>query len=233
MARGRHLRAACAGLRAHTDPAWPADGRALCTALDDQYSPTIVGDGAGGAIVTWYDLRSGTDYDIYAQHVLASGAVDPAWPLDGRALCTAAGNQLIPTIVTDGAGGAIVTWSDYRSGTGYDIYAQRVARSGYLGTPEPVMAGVKDIPNDNGGKVRVAWTASYLDASFDPNLAAYDVYVSVPAAAAQQARARGALAALRAGDPAPMRPVAAGHASRRREPLRVAVRADRRRPITS
>src|SRR5436190_1171899 len=104
------------------DGAWPADGRALCTAADDQPSPTIVSDGAGGAIVTWHDLRDGFTTDIYAQHVLASGAVDGAWPADGRALCTAANYQAAPTIVSDGAGGAIVTWSDARSGI-YDIYA--------------------------------------------------------------------------------------------------------------
>jgi len=64
----------------------------------------IASDGAGGAIITWSDLRSGTDSDIYAQHVLASGLVDPGWPVDGRAICTAAGDQSSPAIVSDGAG---------------------------------------------------------------------------------------------------------------------------------
>ena len=110
--------------------AWPADGQVLCTTAYGQYNPTIVSDGAGGAIVTWEDLRSGLTYDIYAQHVLASGAVDPAWPADGRALCTAINDQHAPTIVADGAGGALVTWYDYRSATNYDIYAQHVLASG-------------------------------------------------------------------------------------------------------
>ena len=112
------------------DPAWPADGRALCTAANSQYSPTIVTDGAGGAIVAWYDYRGGIKYDIYAQHLLTSGTVDPAWPPDGRALCTAAGDQDFPAIVGDGAGGAIVSWEDLRSGGDYDIYAQHVLSSG-------------------------------------------------------------------------------------------------------
>src|SRR6185436_10418227 len=112
------------------DGAWPADGRGLCTATGDQRSATIVSDGAGGAVVTWQDSRAG-NYDIYTQRVLASGAVDGAWPADGRALCTAAGGQISPTIVSDGAGGAIVTWSDARSpGTGSDIYAQHLLASG-------------------------------------------------------------------------------------------------------
>ena len=54
----------------------------------------------GGAIVAWYDHRSGTEYDIYAQHVLGSGTVDGTWPADGVALCTAANDQLTPTSVT-------------------------------------------------------------------------------------------------------------------------------------
>ena len=86
--------------------AWPhslGTNLPVSTATGDQYSPTGVSDGAGGAIVTWYDFRGGSNYDIYAQHVLASGAVDGAWPANGRALCTAANVQYIPTIVSDGA----------------------------------------------------------------------------------------------------------------------------------
>ncbi len=143
------------------DPAWPADGRALCTAAGNQQGPSIVSDGAGGAIVAWSDLRGGT-FDVYAHHVLASGAVDPGWPADGLVLSNAAGNQTGSPIVSDGAGGAVVAWQDQRSGDN-DIYAQRVARFGYLGTPEPVIASVRDVANDQGGEVNVAWDASWLD----------------------------------------------------------------------
>jgi hypothetical protein len=107
---------------------WAADGAAICTATSDQLNPTIVSDGAGGAIITWYDYRSATNYDIYAQRVNAVGAVQ--WTANGVAICTATGNQVSPTIVSDGAGGAIITWQDYRSATSYDIYAQRVSAAG-------------------------------------------------------------------------------------------------------
>lgn len=120
------------------DPAWPVNGQALCTAPNDQQSPRIVPDGAGGAIVTWGDRRSGTDNDIYAQHVLANGTVDPAWPVDGSGLCTAALLQEHQRIVADGAGGAIVTWQDFRDGTDYDIYAQHVLASGAVDPAWPV-----------------------------------------------------------------------------------------------
>jgi hypothetical protein len=107
---------------------WPTDGVALCTATGAQQFPAILSDGAGGAIVAWYDLRSpASGYDIYAQRVNALGAVQ--WVADGVALCTANGIQVSPEMASDDAGGAIVAWCDYRSGTG-DIYAQRVNASG-------------------------------------------------------------------------------------------------------
>ena len=104
---------------------WMADGVPLCTATADQVYPTIGWDGAGGAIVTWQDYRSGTSYDIYAQRISASGTVQ--WTANGVALCTAANDQWTPMIVLAGLGEAIVTWQDYRSGTNWDIYAQRIS----------------------------------------------------------------------------------------------------------
>jgi hypothetical protein len=179
------------------DPAWPADGRALCPAARHQRYPAIAPDGAGGAIVTWYEIRSGTGLDIYAQHVLASGAVDPGWPADGSALCAAAGEQTQPMIVSDGAGGAIVTWYDFRSGSGYDIYAQRVAPFGFLGTPEAVILSVSDVPSDEGGQVELLWNASYLEASPYNLVTHYDVFRSVPLGPVATARA-----VPRSGNPA-------------------------------
>jgi len=117
------------------DPAWPVDGRALCTAINDQSLPVIATDGAGGAIVCWQDGRAGNT-DIYAQHVLASGAVDGAWPADGRAICGAAGNQNEHKMISDGAGGAIMTWADPRGAN--DIYAQHVLASGAVDPAWPV-----------------------------------------------------------------------------------------------
>src|SRR5262249_54010319 len=46
-------------------------------------------------------------------------------------VCNATNNQSFPTIATDGAGGAIVSWQDARNGAGaLDIYAQRLNGSG-------------------------------------------------------------------------------------------------------
>jgi len=53
---------------------WEENGNEICGASDDQRSPKIISDGAGGAIIAWEDHRSGTS-DIYAQHIDSSGAV--------------------------------------------------------------------------------------------------------------------------------------------------------------
>jgi hypothetical protein len=111
-------------------PQWTANGVALVVAADTQGGHTMIADGVGGAIVTWYDHRNGAS-DIYAQRVNPSGALQ--WTANGIALCTAPDNQSFPTIVSAGAADAIVAWSDSRNGAGTrDIYAQRIQASGVV-----------------------------------------------------------------------------------------------------
>jgi hypothetical protein len=145
---------------------WFSNGVSISGAGADQTFPTIVGDGTGGAIIAWQDHRSGTDYDIYAQHVLASGVVDPAWPTNGRALCTASLDQRSPVIASDTLGGAIVAWDDSRSGN-HDIYAQHVRSNGTVDGSWPadgralcVAAGNQQFPaivEDGRGGAIVTW----------------------------------------------------------------------------
>ncbi len=122
------------------DPAWPVNGRALSTAAGQQGRPEIAADGAGGAVVTWTDFRAGiSDANVFAQHVLASGAIDPRWPVNGLALASLPGDQFLPKIVADGSSGAIVTWNDNRSLTNStDIFAQHVMSSGIVDPNWPV-----------------------------------------------------------------------------------------------
>lgn len=110
-------------------PLWTPNGVALCTATKEQIHPQIISDGAGGAIVVWEDGRiSGLNTNIFAQRINAAGAVQ--WATNGVALCTAPHNQYLPRMVSDGAGGAIVTWHDFRLDGVADIFVQRVNASG-------------------------------------------------------------------------------------------------------
>jgi hypothetical protein len=69
---------------------WLSTGAEVCVETQDQLAPAIVPDGGTGAIITWYDLRSGaTVADVYAQRIDASSA--PQWTPDGGpGLCRAA-----------------------------------------------------------------------------------------------------------------------------------------------
>ena len=109
---------------------WQQDGVPVNTATDQSYDPRLAFDGAGGAIVTWYDGRNytSTNNDIYVQRVRSNGTV--AWTAGGVGLCAATYAQIDPQITSDDAGGAIVTWEDYRSTANYDVYAQRVGSDG-------------------------------------------------------------------------------------------------------
>ena len=106
-------------------PQWTANGVPVTAASGAQYSQKIISDGAGGAIIAWTDERAG--HDIYAQRLNAAGVAQFA--SNGQAVCTAVNDQFKPELVPDGAGGAIITWSDYR-GADADVYAQRLSAVG-------------------------------------------------------------------------------------------------------
>jgi len=106
---------------------WEKNGLPVCKAAANQLSPQLAGDGTGGAIITWYDYRSGKGEDIYAQKISRSGTTE--WALDGIAVCVEQGTQWYPQIAGDGYGGAIICWDDKRSGY-YDIYSQRIDPAG-------------------------------------------------------------------------------------------------------
>lgn len=109
-------------------PLWKANGTLVCNALTSQQDPDICYDNAGGAIITWYDNRAGTD-DIYAQKIASDGS--PLWKANGTLICNAKSAQKAPQICSDRAGGAIIMWRDDRDGTvtGLDIYAQKIRPS--------------------------------------------------------------------------------------------------------
>ena len=102
-------------------------GLALCTAATAQGAPAAVNDGTpGGGIYAWQDARNG-NLDIYAQRVDRHGVI--AWAANGVAVCSATGDQQEPALVYDDASGAVVSWTDLRSGN-RDVYGQRINSSG-------------------------------------------------------------------------------------------------------
>jgi hypothetical protein len=135
---------------ANGDKLWTPSGVAICTAGDSQHNPNLTTDGAGGAIIAWYDPRTQVD------HVL--------WQADGDTVCTNSYRQFTPWIVSDDAGGAIVAWYE-DNGPSYDIRAQRIDPDGaVLWTEDAVdvctatgsQSRINVISDGSGGAV-IAW----------------------------------------------------------------------------
>ncbi len=142
-------------------------GRQVCTATGTQERQKLASDGQGGAIITWKDRRNGVDNDIYAQRVNGPTGAS-LWTANGVPVCTASNYQEDPSIISDGQGGALVVWYDYRNSatTSMDIYAQRIIASD--GSPMwdldgvpvvnvPDYQGTPQIAPDGQGGAIIAW----------------------------------------------------------------------------
>ncbi|HLF66915.1 MAG TPA: hypothetical protein VI522_04785, partial [Gammaproteobacteria bacterium] len=162
-ARNVHFDIYAQRVDAHGNVLWKKDGVSICSAPENQNRSRIVSDGAGGAIITWHDVRNGiSNSDIYAQHIDGDGNVQ--WTKDGIPICTEANAQNSPCIATDGAGGAVIIWQDFRSNYA-DLCAQRINKNGELlwakdGVLVCGTSGAQSAPvvvNDGVGGVIVVW----------------------------------------------------------------------------
>jgi hypothetical protein len=149
---------------------WSTDGVPVCTEANDQQSPNLVSDGAGGVIVTWHDVR-GSLAEIYSQRLNGSGV--PQWTPGGVLISAAGGatEEILPNIVSDGAGGAIVIWNN-----GF-LRAQRINASGVTLWPS---GGVAVTPTSSAGQGANAalpnGTGGVLVAFTDTRNGANDIY---------------------------------------------------------
>jgi hypothetical protein len=140
---------------------WSSNGNAVCTVPGWQSLPVLVADGDNGAYITWSDARSG-HHDIYAQRINGSGSI--YWTTNGRAVCTASGNQDEVEIIRDETGGVILTWQDGR-GSDRDIYTQKVDSLGQPLWPADGVAlcsasGSQEYPKiapDGAGGAIIVW----------------------------------------------------------------------------
>ena len=149
---------------------WTSSGTSICGASGNQTWIRACSDGSGGVIAAWMDLRSGT-YHIYAQRLNGNGVIQ--WINDGIAVCTA-GHTGNPDIISDGAGGAFITWMDQRAGPS-DIYAQRLDAAGSAqwaanGLPVAVEANVQAYSYqvlDGAGGMVVSWIDERAGGTYD------------------------------------------------------------------
>ncbi len=144
-------------------PMWNKNGLSICSVKGNQNFVQAISDNANGTIIVWQDYRNGNS-DIFAQKINQSG--QSLWGAQGIAVCIAAAGQFSPQLTTDGAGGAIITWHDYRRGGGEDVFAQRIDKNGIAlwkenGVPISIASGTQwypQITSDNKGGAIIAWT---------------------------------------------------------------------------
>lgn len=118
---------------------WQEQGVLVCEDTAQQCNPQLTGDGYGGAIIFWMDIRQGHVGGLYAQRLNSQGVT--LWDISGVPICVwdeGREGRNNPLITTDGESGAIITWEDPRSfhTTRSDIYAQRVDSAGLTGIKE-------------------------------------------------------------------------------------------------
>ncbi|MBU2686261.1 MAG: hypothetical protein KKF41_01605, partial [Actinobacteria bacterium] len=125
---------------------WAANGVAVADFALDQTDPQITTDGAEGAIIIWEDTGGANPIDIFAARIGADSTLP--WAVGGVPICDEANNQENPQIISDGTGGAIITWQDERVLVFVsDIYSQRVDSGGAVQwTPDgiPICAAVNN-----------------------------------------------------------------------------------------
>ena len=112
-------------------PMWNNNGVPVYRGEGDQYDPFLTTDGEGGAIVVWWDIST-DDWDVFAQRLNKEGQA--VWPEAGIPVCTAAGHQSTPFVLSDGVDGAFAVWLDYRDDpnllSSADLYVQRINAAG-------------------------------------------------------------------------------------------------------
>jgi hypothetical protein len=147
---------------------WGNDGVPVCNLTSPQVVPIVVTDAQGGASIVFGDSRHGNQ-DIYAQRIDAKGKL--LWDKDSIPVCVETSQQGDVKAISDGRGGMIVVWEDWRN-ENQDIYAQRISSDGkpaWKVNGVPVYRGDGDqydpflTTDENGGAIIVWWDISTPD----------------------------------------------------------------------
>lgn len=175
-------------------PGWPQNGVALGYTGAYQAGALPAPDGTGGGSFVWYDARGGTfGGALYATRLSAAGAVAPHWGSNGAPFVLTNTSPPDFAVCPDARRGVIAAVEDYRLGQSQtQIWAARLDRYGALGDVQPSIASVKDVPADQGGKVKLTWNACLLDLDPTLGIGSYWIWRQVPATVAAQAVRAGA-----------------------------------------
>ncbi len=106
---------------------WDDDGLEVCvvdTAAARNARGILVPE---GLLIVWDDLRNG-DLDIYAQLVTYDGTI--IWETNGIPLVNVENDQQFSNMIFNEDDGLFMVWTDFRTGTFYDVYMQKYDETG-------------------------------------------------------------------------------------------------------
>ena len=100
------------------------NGEALARVEGRHLTINMCTDSLGGVFVAWQDKRNFLDDDIFGTHV--SSNYEIIAPSSGVSIIQMNGNQGAKSLEYAGNNQATIIWSDTRSGSGNDIYCQKI-----------------------------------------------------------------------------------------------------------
>jgi hypothetical protein len=103
---------------------WTTNGLGVSVGGGGHFGASMAGDGAGGVFIDWNDDN---DY-ILAQRVSAGGTLP--WGTAGVTVCDDPNYPSNGPLVSDGAGGVICAWLDFRDPLNIGVYSQRLDSNG-------------------------------------------------------------------------------------------------------
>ena len=141
---------------------WGEEGKRVSESLNNTVYGFMVPDGTGGCFVAWVESIGDDEStsDVYAQRLDANG--NRLWGNNGVVVCNSPEEQYASTMVPDGAGGVVISWTDDRSEGDLTrhVFAQRINGDGAVqwavnGVPvsdnEGDILGALVYPDGNGG----------------------------------------------------------------------------------
>ena len=100
------------------------NGEALARVDGRHLTINMCTDSLGGVFVAWQDKRNFLDDDIFGTHVSSNYVIIA--PSSGVSIIQMNGNQGAKSLEYAGNNQATIIWSDTRSGSGNDIYCQKI-----------------------------------------------------------------------------------------------------------
>jgi len=118
---------------------WSSAGVIVCAPPRVGSEPLVVSDGTGGCYVGWNDQTASPDsFDVYVQHLDATGRRVASWPSPGLPIDAAVNPTGLWTMAPDGMGGALLACVDHRDPDTTAIYICRVQYDGTLPPGWPI-----------------------------------------------------------------------------------------------